>query len=306
MADLTIIILTFNEAKHLERCINSIKSITGNVIVVDSYSTDQTLEIAKKCGATVIQNKFINQAVQFQWALDNGGITTAWVMRLDADELVETALAEEIVRRLPQLGPDVVGINLKRKHIFMNRWIRHGGRYPLVLLRIWRVGQGRVERKWMDEHVVVWGGKIMSFDGTFADHNLNDLTFFTEKHNSYATREAIEVLSQKYRLLPKDERWSRTSASSQAYLKRWIKERIYNRLPLWVAPLGYFSLRYFVQLGFLDGRPGLIYHFLQGFWYRFLVAAKVAEYDMTLAPLTDAPARILELQRLTGHNLSES
>ena len=124
----------------------------------------------------------------------------------------------------------------------------------------------------------------MTFDGGFADHNLNNLTYFTDKHNTYATREAIDVLSRKYRLTPLDA--DLMQASWQAAAKRWIKERIYNRLPFWLGPLGYFLYRYFIQLGFLDGRTGLIYHFLQGFWYRFLVGAKVFEFDEALS---DAP-----------------
>ena len=115
-------------------------------------------------------------------------------MRLDADEVIEPDLADEIRNRLPTLDRGVAGVNLKRKHIFMGRWVRHGGRFPLVLLRIWRNGQGRVEQRWMDEHIVVWNGSSVTFAGGFADHNLNNLTFFTDKHNAYATREAIDVL----------------------------------------------------------------------------------------------------------------
>ncbi len=131
-----------------------------------------------------MQNPFINQARQFRWALDNAPLTGDWIMRLDADEIIEPDLAAEIVDRMPGLGPDVAGISLKRKHIFLGRWIRHGGRYPLILTRIWRRGQGRVEDRWMDEHVVVWGGRTVLFDKPFSDHNLNDLGFFTDKHNN--------------------------------------------------------------------------------------------------------------------------
>lgn len=80
------------------------------------------------------------------------------MLRLDADEIIEPDLAREIGEKLPRLPAEVVGVNLKRKHIFMDRWVRHGGRYPLVMLRLWRHGKGRVEDRWMDEHVVVWAG----------------------------------------------------------------------------------------------------------------------------------------------------
>lgn len=186
----------------------------------------------------------------------------------------------------------------------MNRWIKHGGRYPLVLLRMWRKDQGRIENRWMDEHMLVWGGKIITMEGGFADHNLNDLTFFTEKHNKYATREAIDIINQKLGLFERDDGVKIDSTSLQASAKRLIKEAVYNRLPFSISTLAYFIWRYIFQLGFLDGRPGLIYHFLQGYWYRFLVGAKVIELETAIAHLNSKQEIIEELSRLTGHKLN--
>jgi glycosyltransferase involved in cell wall biosynthesis len=303
VADLAVIILCLNEKLHLGRALRCVAPLAKEVFVIDSFSTDDTIEIARAGGAIVLQNKFVNHARQFQWALENAPITAEWIMKLDADEVIEGDLAAEIEARLPSLPSDVVGINLKRKHIFLDRWIRHGGRYPLVLLRIWRRGHGEIENRWMDEHVVVKGGRTVTFEGGFADHNLNDLTFFTEKHNAYATREAIEVLNTKYALFDTGNELSSEGTSRQAALKRWGKNNIYNRLPFWLGPLGYFLFRYVIQLGFLDGREGLIYHFLQGFWYRFLVGAKVAEFDRVIGRIPDRNEQIATLSRLTGHRL---
>jgi hypothetical protein len=156
----------------------------------------------------------------------------------------------------------------------------------------------------MDEHMVVWGGRTVTFNGGFSDHNLNDLTFFTDKHNKYATREAIDVLNQRLNLFPRDEALNAESASFQASAKRFVKERIYNRMPFTVSALGYFLFRYIFQLGFLDGRSGLVYHFLQGYWYRFLVGAKLMELEQAIAHLTDKRDIAAELSRLTGHKLT--
>lgn len=155
---ITAVILTYNEALHLERAIRSIQASTDQIVVVDSGSSDGTAEIAQRLGAEVHTHAFVNQARQFQWALDTLDIRGEWVLRLDADEIIEPDLAREIGEKLPRLPAEVVGVNLKRKHIFMDRWVRHGGRYPLVMLRLWRHGKGRVEDRWMDEHVVVWAG----------------------------------------------------------------------------------------------------------------------------------------------------
>lgn len=302
--DLTVVILTKNETLHIGRALENLKGLAREVVVVDSFSNDDTVAIAKAYGAVVLQNKFINQAKQFQWALNNADIQSKWVMRLDADELIEADLREELIRQLPNLANDVVGINLKRKHIFMDRWVRHGGRYPLLLLRIWRNGHGRIEDRWMDEHMMVWGGRTITMNGGFADHNLNDLTFFTNKHNGYATREALEVLIQRHNLTKKKETLNANSASGQAALKRWIKESVYNRLPFTISALLYFLWRYIFQLGFLDGRSGLVYHFLQGYWYRFLVGAKLMELQKAIASLKDPEDIKACLLSQTGYDLN--
>ena len=301
--NLAVIILTYNEEIHIERAIHSVQSIASEVFVIDSGSNDKTVEIAQKNGAQVFYNPFINQAKQFQWALDHAPITADWTMRLDADEIIEVDLQQEIQEKLPHLPNHIVVINLKRKHIFMDRWVKHGGRYPVVLLRMWRTGAGRVEDRWMDEHMVVSGGETITFHGGFSDHNLNDLSFFTDKHNKYATREAIDVLNQKLNLFPRDQALTTDTASLQASLKRIAKEKIYNRLPFTFAALAYFLYRYILQLGFLDGRSGLIYHFLQGYWYRFLVGTKIMELEKAIGGISDKQEILKEISRLTGHKL---
>ena len=299
MASLAVLILTYNEELHIARALKSVAPFASQVFVIDCFSTDKTVEIARSLGATVLSNTWINYSKQFQWGLDNLPIAADWIMRLDADEVIEPELAVEIAEKLPSLAADVAGVNLKRKHIFLGRWIRHGGRYPLILTRIWRRGQGRVEDRWMDEHIVVRGRTVL-FNAPFSDHNLNDLGFFTGKHNGYATREAADVLGRRYGLFPEDLGLWREASSQQATTKRRIKERIYNRLPFPVAALGFFLFRYVGQLGFLDGREGLIYHVLQGYWYRFLVGAKVLEFDRSIRLLVTTEEKRAELARLTG------
>jgi glycosyltransferase involved in cell wall biosynthesis len=297
---LAVVILTRNEERHISRALASVAGIASEVFVVDSFSTDRTVELARAQGATVLQHEFVNYAKQFQWALDNAPISADWIMRLDADEVIEPNLAARIRNELPTLPDPVVGVNLKRKHIFLGRWIRHGGRYPLVLLRIWRRGHGRIEDRWMDEHIILSGGRTVTFDGGFADHNLNDLTFFTDKHNKYATREAIDVINQRRRLFHRDVDLVAEEGSRQAAITRWIKEKFYNRIPYQISAPAYFLFRLIFQLGFLDGKQGLVYHGLQGLWYRFLVGAKVDELELAIADIDDPHLIRAELRRLTG------
>jgi glycosyltransferase involved in cell wall biosynthesis len=282
MPSIAVVILTFNESVHLPRALDYVRVFAREVFVIDSYSTDNTVDLARAGGAHVLEHPFQNYARQFEWALDNAPITSDWVVRLDADEIIERDLAEEIIARLPTLPSDVTGINLNRKTIFQGKFIRYGGRFPLTLLRIWRRGKAHIEDRWMDEHMYLTEGRTVTFKGGFADHNLYDLTFFTAKHNNYASREALDVLNQRLHLFEPQLALAWASTAKQARIKRFLKESVYNRLPFEISATLFFLYRYVLQLGFLDGRAGLIYHFLQGFWYRFLVGAKLRELEQAV------------------------
>ena len=303
-ANIAVVILAYNEAIHLPRALDHIRGFAREIFVVDSFSTDNTVELAKAGGAQVLQHPFQNYARQFEWALENAPISSDWVMRLDADEIIEADLAAEIVAVLPTLPPEVTGVNLHRKTIFQGKFIRWGGRYPLTLLRIWRRGKARIEDRWMDEHMYLTEGRTVTFRGGFSDHNLYDLTFFTAKHNSYASREALDVLNQRLHLFEPQLALSGQATAKQAKVKRFLKESVYNRLPFEISATLFFLYRYVVQLGFLDGRPGLIYHVLQGFWYRFLVGAKLRELEDAVKHASSDEELRSEIARLTRQKLT--
>ena len=276
MDNLTILILTFNEEMHIERCIKSLQSFAKDIFIVDSYSTDKTVEIAESIGAKIYQNKWPgNHAIQFQWGLDNCPIETEWVMKIDADEYVLPELAVEINTKINELPEKVSGIYIKRRVFFMNRWIKHGSYYPTWLLRIWKYDKGKMEQRWMDEHIKLSSGEVIQFENDLIDDNKRNLTWWSEKHNNYATREAIDILNIIYEFKKYDE-VEPNLMGTQEQRKRWLKIR-YAFMPLFLRPILYFTWRYFLKFGFLDGRAGLIWHFLQGFWYRFLVDAKINE-----------------------------
>lgn len=302
-ANVAVVILTYNETLHLPRALECVKGFAREIFVVDSFSTDGTVDLAKSRGAHVLQHIFQNQAKQFEWALKNAPITSEWVMRLDADEVVEADLASEIVAKLSELPPDVTGVNLKRKTIFQGKFIRHGGRYPLTLLRIWRRGKAHVEDRWMDEHIYLTEGHSVTFSGGFADHNLQDLTFFTDKHNKYASREALDSLNKRFHLFEQPHALTTESTARQTKIKRLLKESIYNRLPPELSAVAYFFYRYIIRLGFLDGRQGFVYHVLQGFWYRFLSGAKLRELETAVKNASSGDEVHDEIARLTRQQL---
>lgn len=278
---LVAVILTFNEELHLARCLSSVHDLTHEVAVVDCFSTDRTLEIAYAHGARVIQHPWVNHAQQFNWALTQLDADTDWVLRIDADEVLTPALVAEIKGCLPAIGPEIDGVYCGRRMTFQGRLILHGGVFPVRVLRLFRHGRGQCENRWMDEHIKV-AGPTVDVHGEIIDDNLQSLTWWTAKHNSYASREAVDLLNLEYGFMPHDTVAS-LSGGQQAGVKRWLKERVYARLPGGFRALAYFIYRYVIRLGFLDGQAGTAFHFLQGFWYRYLVDAKVVEVKRYMA-----------------------
>lgn len=252
---ISAVILTYNEELNLEQCLKSIADLVSEIIIVDSGSTDKTLEIAKRYGAKIYAHQFTNQAEQFNWVLDNIDIKSEWILKLDADEYILPELRDEIIKVLPQTKSEIAGFYIKRRVYFLGRWIRHGGYYPIWFLRLWRRGKGRSEERKMDEHIVLLEGKSEKLKNDFVDDNQKGLRAWIEKHKKYASREAEDVYEEKY--------------------GRGGNRNFYYRTPAFLRVFLYFIYRYFFRLGFLDGIAGLIFHFLHGFWYRWLVDVEI-------------------------------
>ena len=277
MLDLSVIILTYNEELHIRRCIENVLPIAKDIFIIDSFSTDRTLEVAKEyANVHVLQNKWPgNQAAQFNWALNQVSIHTQWVLRLDADEYLLPELVQELQDKLPFLPEDVSGIIFNRRHIFMDKWMKRGI-YPIKLLRVFRYGKGMCEQRLMDEHIQLTEGHAIEFEHDFCDHNLNNLSWFCHKHVNYAIREAIDLLDIELDLTGAAETDGNKEISPQALAKR-MKKHKYAKQPLFWRSFAYFCYRYFLKGACLDGKVGFIWTFLQGWWYRTLVDAKVYE-----------------------------
>lgn len=277
MLDLSVIILTYNEELHIRRCLENVALIAKDIYIIDSFSTDKTLDIAKEYpNVHILQNKWENNyAQQFNWGLEHSNISTEWVLRLDADEYLLPELVEELQEKLPTLPEDVTGIIFNRRHIFMGQWMRRGI-YPVKLLRVFRHGKGMCEQRLMDEHIQLTEGRAVEFEHDFCDHNLNNLSWFCHKHVNYAIREAVDLLDIELDLTGAAESDNGKEISPQALAKR-MKKHQYAKQPLFWRSFAYFCYRYFLKGACLDGKVGFIWTFLQGWWYRTLVDAKVYE-----------------------------
>lgn len=281
MTELTVIILTRDEARHIARAIASVRDIASRVIVVDSGSVDDTVAIAHGAGARVLHHGWTNHAAQFNWALDQIAGYPGWVLRLDADEVVTPALASEIAAGLPEVD----GCHVMRGIRFMGQLIRHGGVFPVTTMRLFRNGKGRCEARWMDEHIVV-DGPTAQLSGQIIDDNRNPLDWWIAKHNAYASREVVDMLNRLYGFCPGP---SALPGHGGAAVKRWLKLHVYARLPAGMRAGAYFFYRYVVRGGFRDGPQARSFHVLQGFWYRYLVDAKLAEVQRHMAQTGAAP-----------------
>ena len=267
---ITAIVLTKDEELHIERCMNSLLPVVDRIVVVDSGSVDSTVDIAYRLGAHVYVNEWVNYSRQFNWALDNAVIDTGWVLRLDADEVLTPELIAVLPEFIRNAEDSVSGYTLNLRRIFYGKFLKHGALYPIRLLRLFRTGRGRCENTWMDEHIIV-DGNVEHIDYDFCDNNLNGITWWTMKHNGYASREAVDVVMRRLREI------ADPATNGRAGFKRWVKNNVYSKFPLGVRAFLYFFYRYFLALGIFDGWQGLVYNFLQACWYRFLVDVKIKE-----------------------------
>ncbi|WP_197473445.1 glycosyltransferase family 2 protein [Fervidobacterium ngatamarikiense] len=198
VADLTVIILTKNEELNIPQCIESVKSIAKRVVVVDSFSTDNTVDIAKRMEADVYQHEFINHSKQFKWALENTNIRTKWVLRIDADERLTPETAIEIEEKTKAHENDNVnGFLIKRRNYFLGRFIRHGGMYPLKFLRPFKHGKADVEDRNMDEHIVLLEGRYLELENDLLHFDFKDLHSRIAKHNEYARKEVQDYFEKR-------------------------------------------------------------------------------------------------------------
>lgn len=275
--DLSVIILTGNEEIHIKRCLDKICPVAKEVFVIDCYSKDKTLEIARGYdNVTILQNQWVNYATQFNWALDNAPVKTKWVLRLDADEYLTDELVAELREKLPSLSDEYTGIILHLRRVFMGRTIRRGGTGNVTQMRIFQYGKARSEVRQMDEHIELLEGKPIEFKGEWADDNLNNISWWTQKHVGYAIREAVDLLDIEYDLTGSAAADAEIQITEDAKAKR-AKKHSYAKKPLFWRSFAYFIYRYFFRLGFLEGKEGFMWHFFQGWWYRSLVDAKVWE-----------------------------
>ena len=273
----SFIVISFNEEIHLPRLLSSIQPLNAPTFLLDSGSTDNTTSIATGFGCTIKTNHFVNHPKQWHAALTMFDIKTPWVICLDADHVVSSELLLLLQGFKEEDYKDVAGIYFNRKNIFKGKWLKHGGYFPLYLLKMFRVGVGYSDlNENMDHRFIVPGKTIIWKTGYIFEENFkeNKISFWINKHNRYSDLVATEEWErlQKLRTQTLQPNIFGSPDQKKAFLKS-----IWWKMPLYVRPFIYFFHRYFIQLGILDGKQGFVFHFLQAFWFRLVVDIKIDE-----------------------------
>lgn len=285
MIDVTIIILTKNEEINLPDCLESVKGFAKRCVVVDSFSTDKTKEIAQRYGADFYEHKFENYARQFNWGLDNTNITTKWTFRLDADERLTLELKEELSTLAEKYKDDdnVNGFTMEAWLYFLGKQLKHGPAQKRKLM-MFKTGIGRIEDIKMDEHTLLSHGTSVSCKNKFIHYDFKSIHFFMEKMNWYATREMQDYFQHK------NGRDYSIEGDKEVSSTRNKKYGIYYKFPKFIRCWLIFIYEYFFLLSFLDGMPGLVQCVLYDICYRSIVDAKILEQELFPKPFEETGA----------------
>lgn len=271
----SVIVLTHNEELNIEACLSTIVDWAAEVFVVDSGSTDETLRLAAKYPVCTFQHPFENYSAQRNWAQASLPLTQEWVFHIDADERVSPELTSQLVKLFNSGMHELFsGLMVRRRIEFLGRHITHGGIYPTYHSRLFRKDKGHCENRAYDQHFLI-EGHVGRLEADLIEVTASSLSSWTARHNRWAQMEASHLLN--------------TSGTTETGMitgkidgspierRRWLRSGVFERSPIFLRALVYFMFRYLLRMGFLDGVPGLIYHVLHGFWFRFYTDACLYE-----------------------------
>lgn len=269
--DITAIILTRNEEINIGDCINSINSVVKKIVVIDSFSDDSTVDIARSLGAEVYQHPFENYAHQYMYGVKVANANTLWTLRIDADERLTKESANELLEICEKnTYTNVNGIVFRFRKNFLGKDLYHGGVYPWKKLCCYKTEIGHIEDRSMDEHIILDYGDIVQMKNDCLHFDFKNLEYFIDKHNWYSSRETVDYFQNLQKLEEDNQKLDK---------KTRLKMNVYYKLPIGTRAHFYYLYRYYIKMGFLDGKEGKIYAFLQAYWYRYLVDAKIYECE---------------------------
>lgn len=295
----SVVVMTYNEELNIERCLGSVHGWTDELFIVDSLSTDRTLEIARRYTDKIYQRCYEGHPQQWSWALENLPFRYDWVFAVDADFQVTAGLWRAIGEALAGDLSRMNGYFVRHQQIFRGRFLRWGTMYPRYWLRLFRRQSVRIDPEdLVDVHFYV-DGRVGRLERDVIEDNRKEanLAFWVEKQARFAQRQAVEELRRRHRPSATATRVRFFGPPDQRTL--WLKERWY-RLPLYIRPFLLLFYRYVVRLGFLDGKEGFLYHFTQAFLYRLLVDVRIQELQERGPVQVEGREPLFEVERKEG------
>ncbi|MBQ9438582.1 MAG: glycosyltransferase family 2 protein [Lachnospiraceae bacterium] len=270
MATITTLTLTLNEENNIKKCLASVKGIADKMIVLDGFSKDKTVELARSEGAEVRQ-KDCGYFDRFQFGMETIRFDTDWVLFIDADERLTPVSSDELKKLCDQYADsDVNGIVVNYRVNFMGKELKYGASV-LKKLRVFKPGMAFMEDVILDQHIRLKAGKIAYMKSFLLHEDDKGLVIWSQKHIKYAQMAAEDYLKKSRH----QERVEVDGLEKSAKIKRVLKYGVYYRIPSGLRAWCFYFYRYYLRLGFLDGKEGKIYTFLHAYWYRFLVDAMI-------------------------------
>lgn len=278
MIPLTVLVTTRNEEHNIARCLDNLHGFANEIFVIDSDSVDRTIEIARRYTDKVVNLPYEHGRIIpwiYQWGLDNLPISNEWVMILEADQRVSEDIKKELSHLFAQKTIAANGFYVRRRQVFRGKLLRFGGYGSKYMLKLFRRSAGQLDPVEQDTRVYV-KGVVRKLHGDLIEENFkeNDILFYLEKHLRYAEAFSQEELKRRTQQLLWKGKPRLFGTPDERVL--WLKT-LYYRMPLYVRPVFYFIYRYFLLLGFLDGKNGFIFHFLQAFWFRLVIDIRLEE-----------------------------
>lgn len=272
----SVVVLAKNEAANLPRCLDSLR-FSSDVVVIDDFSEDDTVEVARGHGARVFQHRFQSFADQRNFAADHADLRHDWVLHVDADEVIPLELAREIGSRLSASTEGVAAFLLCGKLMFLGKWLKHSASFPVWMPRLLHRGRTRYVTSGHGEKFGPTDGEVLKIDVPYLHYNFSKgIHDWIAKHNKYATDEAEATIAD---LAVGRVRWSDVF-SGDSYRRRQALRSLARRMPL--RPAVKFLYLFFVKMAFLDGRAGVTYAAMQSM-YEYMIVLKVREMERRAA-----------------------
>ena len=290
MIPVTLIVTTRNEEANIEKCLLSAYEFVDQIFVIDSESEDQTTTIANRY-AEVVNLPYEHGKIIpwiYQWGLDHLPIRNDWVLILEADQAITPELRNELQSLFEREEIEQRGFYIRRMQKFRGKQLRFGGYGSKYMLKLFFRGAGELDPEETDTRIYV-NGQTDRLKAPIIEENFKEesIIFYLQKHLRYAEVFAREEAQRRGDRASWKVKPAFFGSPDQKIL--WLK-RLYFRLPLYVRPFIYFVYRYFILLGFLDGKQGAIFHFMQAFWFRLVLDIRLEEILKTSPAESASPA----------------